>query len=325
MLRLDQSAATSKTESMGKLRQVQAQFVDDARGAQTFVTSLWGAFSQSRRKKALSKQLLVAYRDIGDKSADTSEAEDRQSFGSVKESETLLAERDAALTEQQGREERALNRLMERTTNRQAEMDRLKEIISRHRSLHTEADRVVRALQKESKDLRDRLARPGDPKPGEIPQAEIGTRLVAIDNSMPETREAEEKARTALTEAEGDLSGEKAEWAEEKAKLEAVVKEEKQGVLKAQAEREEARAAHDANLEALGKSVALAGFAAPEVKGSVDAAKGLLKEIQEAESEVSRLRAEAAVAKSSAMRFALITGGAILGLTLIIVLLVVIF
>lgn len=310
---------------MANLRQLQTQIVDDATAAKTFVTSHWGAFSQSRRKKALGKQLLVAYREIGGKSADTTEAKDRQSFGSVKESEALLAERDTALAERKGAEDQALEKLMERTTSRQAEMDRLKEIVARQKSLHDEAERVVRASQKESKDLRDRLAKPGEPKPGEIPQAEIGTRLVAIDEAMPAAREAEEKARNELTAAEAELTRERAEWAEEKVKLEAAVKEEKQAVQQAQAEREEARAAHDENLETLGKSVALAGFAAPEVKGSVDAAKGILKETQECDAEISRLQAEAAVAKSGAVRFSLIVGGAILGLTLIIVLLVVIF
>jgi hypothetical protein len=304
---------------MEKLGRALSGYRSDAKAFRSYVGARLDASGKARQKKREERALALAYRDLGDRASETEQAEERRSFGSVKENQERRAALSAELEVKQGAEKAARQELANRSRIRAEEIGK---IDGEHQALvlaHGEAKDDLARHVRRMRELDEDLERPADRRKTGLSEDAINRELAEIRPVREAAQEKEKVAREERDAKAEELKSERQAWKEEEAVL-------SQALKAAVAEREgaesriaEAQTALNGSLQDLGKSVVLSGMAGPGLAEPLAKAKEHMRTIEELAEQIRQRTEEAASLKGEAVRFCLVTGGGILVLVLIVV------
>lgn len=300
-----------------------ARYKGDSNAFGRWWKAYWACSSLNKKKKAGTAELKATHREIGRLSAGLSVAEERKSFGSVKESEGEVAERETVLAEREAEAAAIKARLDERTAARLEEIGEIEGKLAHLTEARKEAAAKVAALQKDAKEAKQRLDQPPEKDAELPPRAEAETKLAAAQEALPAAEETLKAANAVEDEKSAELKKEKDAWREEEKELKAELKEKETEVKAARQEANDARGHLESSFEDLGQSMHVAG-AGSDVEALLEPmrkADELKTQLQETEEAILKEKEIILVTKKGAGRFAMITGGAIFGVTLLIVIL----
>lgn len=292
---------------MGSVGRVGAVLRRDLHATVRYFRSLREILRLRRLKKADGKALVLAYRKVGTLAANTPEAEEQRSFGGVEGCRSQVAELSARLRTLQEVAERDRRNLGDRTRLREAELDGLREELSRRQGILRAARSDREILEGRVRDLE---AKRGKPEPGDD-RVRIEAEIAEVRSSLPTALAAEAEARAAQETKDVECDREKRAWSEERAALSAALRESGAAIRRVESELADAGAALTRSLEELGKSVCLAGTTAPSLAGPIGEAQEITRRLDEHETGLQANRDVMAEVRRETSRVLVIAGGAL--------------
>jgi hypothetical protein len=295
----------------------------DAAAAKSCYTSKMAVWKLTKQRKADGQALVVAYRDIGRGASGTRAAEERKSYGAVKSNEQLLAEAEAALAERQAEAGASKARMEKRTQVRSGEISALDAEYQLAAESHKQAVAFTESLRRDIRDAETRLALPPEKEAGQPPREEAQKKLTDAQTNLPAAESAEAGWKAHADAKKQVLDVDKQAWATEYAKLAEEHKVKEDATAAAQKHADQCRSELESAFENLGQSMMVAGAGAnlDQIMEPVTRASDLKARIQDAEQKMLHHRDVVAATKKGFLRFLCYTGGAVVGLTAVAVVL----
>ncbi|MCU0724723.1 MAG: hypothetical protein MUE73_02870 [Planctomycetes bacterium] len=291
----------------------------DAAAAKSCYTSKMAVWKLTKQRKADGQALIVAYRDIGRGATGTKAAEERKSYGTVKSTEQLLAEAEAALAERQAEAGASKARMDQRTQVRNGEISALDAEHKLAAESHAQAAAYCESLRRDIRDGEARLALPPEKEAGQPPREEAQKKIADAQVNLPAAENAEAGWKAHAEAKLKVLDTEKQAWAAEYAKLYEEYKAREDAAATAQKHADQCRTELESAFENLGQSMMVAG-AGVDIETLVEPVKrasDLKARIQDAEQKILHHKDVVAATKKGFLRFLGYTGGAFLGLVVL--------